>query len=67
MSMPTVISETPGADEILEVSIARERKKAEIYEHTSYMVSGVFKELLINLAGFERQHEERLLRAKAIF
>lgn len=67
MSMPKVTSKTPGVDEILEVAIAREQKKAEIYEHTSDMVTGVFKELLTNLAGFERQHEERLLRAQAIF
>jgi rubrerythrin len=67
LSMPNVTSEIPGVTYILEVAIARERKKAEIYEHTSNMVSGVFQDLLINLASFERQHEERLLRLQAVF
>jgi rubrerythrin len=67
MSLPTMTSEKPGVDEILNVAIARERKKVNIYEHTSDMVTGAFQELLINLAGFERQHEEMLLRLQAIF
>ncbi len=61
-SMPAMKSEHPEMEEIIEVVIERERKAVEIYENTASMVSGNFKELLIGLARFERQHEEKLRR-----
>ncbi|MGA1870865.1 MAG: hypothetical protein ACMUJM_20200 [bacterium] len=59
--------DTPTVAEIIAVGIAREHKSVEIYENSAYMVSGGFKELLMGLRRFERQHEQRLLRLQAVF
>ena len=67
LSMPDIISENPGVEEIIDVAIAREQKAAEIYGKVASMVSGKFKQLLIGLTNFEKQHAEKLLSLKALF
>jgi rubrerythrin len=67
LSMPDITSENPGVDEIIEIAIARERKAVEIYGKVADMVSGKFKQLLIGLTNFEKQHVEKLLSLQALF
>ena len=66
LSMPEIESETPEMDAILEIGLARERKAVEIYENAASMVSGKFRDLLVGLANFEKQHVEKLRSLKAL-
>jgi rubrerythrin len=60
LSMPSLKSDNPEFDELLDLAIEREVKSVEIYEKSSAVVTGKLKDLLDDLAGFEREHEYKL-------
>ncbi|MBD3308081.1 hypothetical protein GF348_16985 [candidate division KSB3 bacterium] len=65
--MPPVPEELPGVDECLTLALAREQKSVEIYENTAGMTTGDFREILLGLANFERQHIEKVTMLKRSF
>lgn len=61
LSMPLVSpDEDLSLDSLLDIAIQRETKSAQIYLRSSELVKGKLAELLIQLAGFEQEHEEKL-------
>jgi len=59
LAMPAAPA-TPSLDKLFAVAIERERQSARIYKAASDLSSGELRKILDELAGFERQHEERL-------
>lgn len=55
LSMPNAPDSESLAD-LFEIAVNREKKSVRIYEFTSDLVAGKFKDLLLSLAEFERAH-----------
>jgi hypothetical protein len=60
LSMPAAPM-NPKFAELLKVAIERERQSVRIYQATADLTGGQLRVILEELAGFERQHEDRLV------
>ena len=65
LSMPAA-PENPGFAELLEVALERERRSVSIYRATADLSGGELRRIMEELAAFEQQHLERLLRIRQI-
>jgi rubrerythrin len=62
LSMPMVSEEEDlSLASLLDIAVGRETRSAQIYQRSSELVKGKLSELLMQLAGFEREHEEKLI------
>jgi rubrerythrin len=65
LSMPKA-PQNPGFAELLEVAVERERQSVRIYRATADLSSGELRRIMEELAAFEQQHLDRLLRIRQI-
>jgi rubrerythrin len=64
LSMPALGRDTDFAG-MLMLAIERERRSVDMYADAAGRTMGEFRELLENLASFEREHERKLQRLQA--
>jgi rubrerythrin len=67
LSFPTIPEGEKSVSAVLDMAIRRERTTKEIYQGASQQARGSFKELLLGLATFEKQHEEKLMSMKSYY
>lgn len=67
LSFPGLPEGEKSVTTILDMAIQREKTTKEMYESASNQARGSFQELLLGLATFERQHEEKLMSLKSYY
>ena len=60
LSMPDQYEEDLSVSELIALAIDRELHAEALYNNTASLVSGSFKEFIMGLALFEKEHVERL-------